>query len=62
MNFRLIATERRCSASGVHYDHTIWMGEFNGLEVEEEDAIEFARNKLGPDCRICYEPFPTVLH
>ena len=62
MNFRLIATELRQSASGTKYDHTIWMGEFDGLLYEEEEALAFARDKLGPDCRIQSEDFPTTLH
>ena len=62
MNFRLIATEQRKSASGITYDHTIWMGEFDGSQFDEEDAVAFARGKLGPDCRIQSEDFPTTLH
>ena len=61
MNFRLIATEQRKSASGTKYDHTIWMGEFDGLLYEEE-ALAFAKDKLGPGCKICSEELPTTLH
>lgn len=44
------------------YDHTIWIGEFDGSQFDEEDAVAFARVKLGPDCRIQSEDFPTTLH
>ncbi len=62
MHFRLIATERRVSSTGTKYDHTVWMGEFDGHEVEEEEAIEFARAKVGAHCRIQAEPFPVTIH
>lgn len=62
MNFRLIATEPRQSASGTVYDHTIWIGEFDGFLYEEDEAVAFARDKLGPSCKIRAEDFPTVLH
>lgn len=62
MNFRLIATEPRRSASGTVYDHTIWMGEFDGLQYEPDEAVAFAREKLGPTCRIQAEDFPSTLH
>lgn len=62
MHFRLIATERRTSSNGTKYDHTVWMGEFDGLEVDEDDAIEFARAKVGAHCRIQAEPFPVTIH
>ena len=62
MNFRLIATEPRKSTSGIVYDHTIWMGEFDGFQFEPDEAVAFARDKLGPACRIQPEAFPTILH
>lgn len=62
MNFRLIATEPRIAASGTRYDHMIWIGEFDGLLYEEEEAVAFARDKLGPSCKIRAEDFPTILH
>lgn len=62
MNFRLIATEPRKAESGTVYDHTIWMGEFDGSQFDEEDAVQFARDKLGPACKIRVEDFPTTLH
>lgn len=62
MNFRLVATEQRTTQSGQNYDHTIWMGEFDGLEFDEREAIEFARNKLGPHCSIRTEQIPLILH
>lgn len=62
MNFRLVATTKVISEHGTVYDHTIWIGEFNGLEVDEEEAIEFARNAAGPDCMIQRDEIPTILH
>ena len=62
MNFRLIATEPRASRSGRIYAHIIWIGEFDGLQFEAEEAIEFVRNKLGPICQISTEEFPTIFH
>lgn len=62
MNFRLIATEQRVSDSGAKYDHTIWMGEFDGFLYEEEEAVEFARGRFGPHCKILREEIPLTLH
>ncbi len=62
MNYRLIATERRLSRSGLAYDHIVWMGEFNPFEAEEEEAFELARATVGQHCMIQVEPIPTNLH
>lgn len=62
MNFRLVATVPQKTLSGVLYDHTIWMGEFNGLEYSKEEAMAFARDKLGWECLIRAEEPPTILH
>ena len=62
MNFRLVATTRAVSEQGTVYDHTVWMGEFDGLQVDENEAIEFARDAAGPDCMIRRDEIPTILH
>lgn len=62
MNFRLVATVQQKSPTGQFYDHTIWMGEFNGLEYSEGEAMEFAREKVGEDCVINSESIPFILH
>lgn len=62
MNFRLVATTRAVSENGTVYDHTIWMGEFDGLEVEEQEAMDFARDAAGPDCSIRRDEIPMILH
>jgi len=40
----------------------IWMGEFDGSEVEEQEAMEFARDAAGPDCSIRRDEIPTIFH
>lgn len=62
MNFRLVATVPKQSPTGQIYNHMIWMGEFNGAEFSEWEAIEFAREKVGDVCAINSESIPFVLH
>lgn len=62
MNFRVVATEKRTTLNGTTYDHTVWMGEFDGLVTEESEAEEFALDRVGPGYEIQFESLPTILH
>lgn len=62
MNFRLVATVQKQTDRGALYDHTVWMGEFDGLQFDEDEAMAFARTKVGPSCSIRTEEIPLILH
>lgn len=62
MNFRVVATQPRRAESGTLYNHTVWMGEFNSLEVDEDEACELARERTGYECQIAIEAIPTIFH